>query len=238
MRLFARLMLVTLLGMFALPAHAAPMGPSRIQASYDVYKGNLRGATITETYTRTQDGYRIESVSKASGIVALIKPETIRVISQGQITPHGLRPTSYTNERKLDSERNLRADLDWDTQHITLQDRAGKRSVPLPADTQDRLSAMYQFLFMSLHDATTLDFHMTNGNKVDIYNFLVTRTQDVTVPLGRFKALYVASLAKSGESRTEIWLAVEHDNFPCKMVITDPDGGTLTQVLTRFELEP
>ncbi len=212
-------------------------GPSRVQVSYDVIKDGIKGATITETYARKADGYHIESVFKAVGIVALIKPETISVSSNGIVTSKGLRPNTYSSQRKLDSDRNASADFDWSTNNITLNDRDGKRTLPLPAGTQDRLSAMYQFMFLPLKN-TALDFYMTNGSKVDIYNYLITPDQSVTVPLGTFKALYVASPPKTGESRTEIWLATEHANFPYKMVITAPDGDQFMQVLTQFELTP
>lgn len=222
----------------AVPAPAVVASPSRLEVSYDVLKGRIRAATITETYTRKKDGYRIESVSKAVGFVALIKPETITVVSEGALTANGLRPQTFTNKRELDSERNTSADFDWVANRITLNDRYGKRAASLPAGTQDRLSAMYQFMFAPLKNVSTYDFHMTNGSKVDIYNYLITPDQNVTVPLGTFKSLYVTSTPKAGESRTEIWLATEHANFPYKMTITDPDGDKLTQVLTRFELTP
>jgi hypothetical protein len=221
----------------ALAAPQAPVSPSRIQASYDVLKGGIKGISITETYTRTQERYHIESVSKAVGLLAAFKPETIRVTSEGILTANGLRPLGYIQERKLDRYRNNRADFDWAAGRITLTDRAGERTQPLPAGTQDRLSAMYQFLFAPLKNAAALDFYMTNGSKVDIYHYLVTPDQSVTVPLGTFKAIYVASQPKPGESRTEIWLSAEHGNFPVKMVITDPEGDRLVQVLTKLEVE-
>ena len=217
-------------------AQAAP--PSRIQVSYDILKGSVKAITVTETYTRTQDRYTIESVSKAVGLLAVFKPETIRTTSEGAVTAKGLRPLVYVQERKLDTERNTRADFDWTANSITLTDRTGKHTQPLPAGTQDRLSTMYQFMFAPLQNAATLDFHMTNGSKVDIYNYLVTPDQSVTVPLGTFKALYIASPQKAKESRTEIWLATDHANLPYKMVITDPDGDKLTQVLTQISFEP
>jgi len=222
----------------AIAAAANANTPSHLEVSYDILKDGIKAATIAETYSRKHDDYRIESVSKAVGLLALIKPETIRVVSTGTVTAKGLRPSTFTNKRELDSERNASADFDWKTNSITLNDRNGNRTLALPAGTQDRLSAMYQFLFLPLKNATTLDFYMTNGSKVDIYNYLITPDQSVTVPLGTFKALYVASPPKDGESRTEIWLATEHANFPYKMVITDPDGGKLTQVLTRFDSTP
>jgi hypothetical protein len=237
MTVFIRYIIIGWLLCGAAAAIAAD-GPSRLQVSYDVYKDSFKGVVITETYTRKPDGYHIESESRAIGIVALIKPEIIRVVSVGIVTSKGLRPITFTNQRKLDTERNVSADFDWAAHSITLNDRSGKRTLPLPAGTQDRLSAMYQFMFLPLKNATTLDFYMTNGSKVDIYNYLITPDQSVTVPLGTFKALYVASPQKAGESRTEIWLATEHANFPFKMVITDPDGDQFMQVLTRFDITP
>ena len=221
---------------FVSPLYAAP--PGIIHAHYDLYYGSFKGATVDETFTLKQDHYTIESISRAVGLVALFKPETIRVTSEGMLTSHGLQPLVFASTRKLDSERNTRADFDWTHQQITLTNRSGKRTLPLPPDTQDRLSAMYQFMFLALQNADKLDFHMTNGDKLDIYNYLIAHDQSVTTPLGTFKALYVTSIPEPGSNRTEIWLAAEHSNFPYKMVITDQDGSKLSQVLTNSSLAP
>lgn len=231
-----RVLVTCLLLCFSAPLLAAP--PTRIQANYDVLKGSIRVATITETFTRMHDHYAIESVSEAVGLLAFFKPETIRVNSTGTITAHGLRPMTFISTRKLDADRNARADFDWENHRITLNDRAGQRTLPLPAGTQDRLSAMYQLIFLPLQDMPVLKFFMTNGSKVDDYTYVITPEQSVTVPLGTFKAVYVASPSEKNTSRTEIWLAAEHNNFPYKMVITDPDGGQFTQVLTRIDFTP
>lgn len=229
-------MILCLLLCWISTANAGP--PTRIQAKYDVLKGNIKAATISETYTRTQDGYKIESTWKAVGLLAMFKPETIQVTSTGNVTAQGLRPLTFIHNRKLDSKRNARADFDWNANRITLTNRHGVRTLPLPAGTQDRLSAMYQFMFVSLQNAAKYDLNMTNGSKIDVYNFVITPNQNVTVPLGTFKALYVASPKIANENRTEIWLATEHAYFPYKMVITDEDGSTLAQVLTQLSLEP
>ncbi len=237
MHSFVRMTFCLLLCVIVQPLQAAT-APSRLDIAYDVLKGSMRIAAMTETFVRTGDHYRIESVSEAKGLLALFKPETIRLISEGTLTPSGLRPSFFSSQRKIDVDRNNRADFDWAAGRITLTDRDGKRTLPLPADTQDRLSAMYQFMFLSLDHVARLDFHMTNGSKVDIYNYLVAPSQPVNVPLGTFKALYVSSVPEAGASKTEIWLATEHADFPWKMTITDPDGGAFTQVLTRFDLTP
>jgi hypothetical protein len=234
--MFIRLFTVLLLCATA-SAYAAEV-PDRLEVGYDVFKDDIKAATMTETFTRTGDKYHIESTSHAYGLLALFKPETIRVVSDGSVTEKGLRPATFTNRRELDRERNVSAEFDWDERKITLTDRYGKRTVALPKDTQDRLSAMYQFMFLSLQKPGPLDFHMTNGSKVDIYNYIVKPGESVKIPSGTFKAVYVASVPEKGESRTEIWLSTEHGNFPYKMVITDPDGGKFIQVLTKFNPAP
>lgn len=223
----------------ALPAAARsqPVSITRIDAHYDVFKDDIKIATTTEIFTRTQDGYHIESTTKAAGMLALFKPEIIRITSEGNMTTQGLRPLAYVQERKLDTKRNARADFDWKTNHLTLADRDGKRTLPLPAGTQDRISAMYQFMFTPLQNATGFNFSMTNGSKVSEYNYRITPDQSVTVPLGTFKALYLAYPPQAVEKRTEIWLAIDHGNFPCKMTITESDGSKLTQVLTQIHFE-
>ncbi|MEO6423607.1 MAG: DUF3108 domain-containing protein [Candidatus Nitrotoga sp.] len=216
---------------------SSPVQVKHIDARYDVLKGNIKVATITETYTRMQGVYHIESITKAIGLLAMFKAEVIRLTSEGTLTAKGLRPLTYIQERKLDIERNTRADFDWNTKRITLTDRAGERTLPLPEGTQDRLSAMYQFMFTPLQNAIDLNFNMTNGSKVDVYSYDITPDQSMTTSLGTFKALYVANPPQEGENRTEIWLATEHGNFPYKMTITEPNGDKLTQVLTQIKFE-
>jgi hypothetical protein len=241
MRAMPRMILWLLLCAVAQQVQAAPSAlhqAGRIQAEYDVLKGDIKIITITETYTRTRDHYKIESVSKAVGLLAMFKPETIRTSSEGTLTAQGLRPATFIQTRELDAQRNARADLDWAAGRITLTDRDGKRTQPLRGATQDRLSAMYQFMFVPLQDATALSFNMTNGSKVDEYHYRITPNQNVTVPLGSFNALYLVSSPEASLRQTEIWLATEHANFPYKMIVTESNGDKLTQVLTRFDLEP
>jgi hypothetical protein len=219
----------------AAPLWAAP--PSKIQANYEVSKGSIRVATMAETFTLQRDRYTLESVSEAVGMLSVFKPETIRVTSSGTVAEHGLRPNTYASERKLDTERNTRARFDWAKLQISLADRNGMRLQPLPAGTQDRLSAMYQLMFLPLQNMHVLKLSMTNGSKVDDYTFEITQGESVTVPLGTFRAIHLATPPEANSNRTEIWVDEEH-HFPYKLVITEPDGGQFIQVLTSIEFTP
>jgi len=232
----SRFLIACVLICLSAPLLADP--PSRIQANYEVLKGGIRIAVMTETFSRQQDHYTLESISQAVWPLTMFKAETIWVNSSGIITTQGLRPEAYTSRRKLDEDRDTRADFDWGKRQITLDDRAGRRTLPLPGGTQDRLSAMYQLMFLPLHDMHVLKFYMTNGSKVDDYTFDITHDQAVTTPLGTFNAVYLATPPEKNASRTEIWAVTERANFPYKLVITDPDGDQFTQVLIGIDFTP
>jgi hypothetical protein len=212
--------------------------PSSVRATYEIYKSGIPIGLIEEAYTLSKDRYTLVSTTRATGLLAIFRPGRIILRSNGLVGDHGLKPLNFSDVREGDEGRNRSAEFDWNTMQLTMIEHAQRTVLPLPEDTQDRLSAMYQFMFLSLSKTDKLGFHMTNGGKLDIYDYRITHGQSVTVPLGTFKALYVASVPEAGVNRTEIWLATEHANFPCKMVITDPDGDKLTQVLTKFVFVP
>ena len=218
------------------PAMAA--SPSSVSATYDVYKGSIKIAQIEETYTRQKDRYTLSSTIRPVGLVALIKPGKILYSSSGLVSSKGLQPLRFSDQRERDESRDRIAEFDWNARQLTLINHEQRSVFPLPDGTQDRLSAMYQFMFLSLAKTDTLSFHMTNGNKLDVYNYRITPDQSVTVPLGTFKGLYVASVPEADASRTEIWLVEEHANFPYKMIITDKDGDKFSQVLSKFVFVP
>jgi hypothetical protein len=212
--------------------------PSSVSATYAIYKGSLRIGEIEENYSRDKDHYILSSTTRAVGLLAIFKRGKIIISSRGLVGSKGLKPLFFSDQREGDESKNRQAEFDWVAHKLTLISPTQRKIFALPEGTQDRLSAMYQFMFLSLDNTGTLDFNMTNGNKLDVYNYRITPDQNVTVPLGTFKALYVASVPEAGSNRTEIWLATEHANFPYKMVITDPDGDKLSQVLTKFDLVP
>ncbi|HEX5363334.1 MAG TPA: DUF3108 domain-containing protein [Gallionella sp.] len=220
-----------LLCIIGFPALAAP--PAGIQATYDIYKDSLLIGRIDESYTRDQDRYTLTSTTTPLGLLAVFKPEKIVMHSNGLVDRHGLRPQLFTHRREA-SESS--AEFNWQTMKLTLSQPPNE--FPLQAGTQDRLSAMYQFMFLPLGNVQNVDFAMTNGRKLDSYHYAITRGEPLQTPAGKFDTLYLDSQAKPGESRTEIWLSVQQHYLPCKMIITDADGEHLTQILSKLIIQP
>lgn len=236
-QVLARHLAVVLLCTSAMPLLAAPA--SKIEASFDVNGFGMTLAKITETFTRTEDTYQIESVTQAVGLLARLKPETIHVVSHGKITAQGLLPLSYSLTRKADTHKNASAKFNWETSILTHNDYKGVQDLPLPKGTQDRLSVLYHLPLLVQPGEAEFKFSMTDGNNLEDYDFsLAAGTQNVHVPLGEFKARLISNTPIGETVKYQIWMATEYDNFPCKIVVTDTKGGKLTQVLTGLTITP
>ena len=209
----------------------------RIEATYEVNTKGVKIAVVTEKFIRTGNHYRIESVTKPVGLLALFKPDTLYVVSEGEINTQGLRPQNFVYKRSQEVLKNTEASFDWEQSNLMLSDRYGQRFEPLPADAQDRLSVLYQFRYMALlRERKDVTMHITNGSKIDTRQYLIRPKQTLTVPMGTLETLYLSTPPQSTAWKTEIWLSVENGNFPCKIVLTEDSGDQLTQVLTALSI--
>ena len=218
------------------PALAAP--PASVNANYEVFSNGMKIGQVDEVYSRDKDHYTLTSTTTPLGLLAIFKPEKVFASSNGLITQQGLRPVHYAYQREGDAGKSVSAELDWATRQLTLTTSTQRAQLPLPDGTQDRLSAMYQFMFLNLENVTSLDFAMTNGSKLDNYHYAIGDTQKLNTPAGQFDCRHLDSQAKPGEHRTELWLATRHHNLPCRMIVTDPRGEQLTQVLSSLKIVP
>jgi len=212
--------------------------PSSVKLSYEVFSNGLKIGQIDEVYSRNKDRYTLTSTTTPLGLLAVFKPQKVFVRSSGLINKQGLRPLRFEYQREGDASRSVSAEFDWSAQQLTLINPAIRTPLKLPNGTQDRLSAMYQFMFLTLNKPSRLDFPMTNGSKLDDYHYASGSRQKIDTPAGQCDGLYLDSQAKPGETRTELWLSSQHYNLPCKMIITDGKGEKLTQILSSAKIVP
>ncbi len=219
---------------FCLPVYASSSG---VQARYEISKSGLPLGVIEETYRQKGTHYTLTSITTPLGLMAVFKPGKIIIQSQGLVTRQGLSPLFFADKREQNPEKNTQVEFDWEAKQLTLIHPQQRTTLALPDNTQDRLSALYQFHFLNLDNINSLSFFMTDGRKLDNYYYTLTPQQKLITPAGVFDTLYLDSTAKPGENRTEIWLDATH-HLLCKMIITDGEGGQLTQVLSRLKITP
>ena len=131
----------------------------------------------------------------------------------------------------------MRADFDWQGKRLTIARDGNTDTLPLPPGTQDRLSLMYQFMFIAPDPSQGLEFSMTNGRKLDRYRYTVHSGVEIETPLGRMATVHLVKQHRPDESGAEIWLAPQHRYLPIKMLIQEEDGARYEQVITRLEIK-
>jgi hypothetical protein len=221
------------LAALAIAGHAAQ--PESVKAAYDVYRDGLHVATVQEAYAKNGVRYHIVSESNPAGLLALFVRTKVKVQSSGAVTPAGLRPEQFEYGRLDDASKNVSAEFDWNAALLRTTFDGRNDTLPLAAGTQDRLSIMYQFMFLPAESSRELVFQMTNGKKIEPYRYQLAGSEQLVTPLGKFATLHFVKQREPGENGTEVWLAPEHNRFPVKLLILENDGSKFEQVITELE---
>jgi hypothetical protein len=222
----------------ALAGAASPSPPQALSATYAVYTRGLHIADMHETYEAKGDVYRLTSDTRAVGVVALFRPETVHFVSEGTVTRAGLRPRRFEGKRRDNDPKGVRGELDWATGRLTIHHHGITETLPLPPGTQDRLSVLYQFMFIAPDKAQTLEIPMTNGRKLYHYRYSVQPGVELETALGKITTVYLVKQRKPEESAIELWLSPQHHYLPVKMVVIERNGSRYEQLVTRFDIKP
>jgi hypothetical protein len=230
---FTRVLLCALL--VAMPA-MAQKPPQEVAVSYSVKRGSVAIAIVEERFEAGEQGFRISSETSAVGLFVLIQPKAARFTSSGRITERGLQPRRFEAGRGTDDPRRVSADFDWAQSRLTIKHDGREQTLALPDGTQDRLSAMYQFMFIDLENRRHVEIAMTNGRKFDNYLYTVTPGVEIDTALGRLPTLHLIKRRDPGETQAEIWLSPAHANLPVRMLVIEEDGARYEQTVTRLDM--
>jgi len=227
---------ITLLFAAALPAVAAVTPPQAVQAQYELSLNGAPIAVMQETFEINDRTYQAVSETQAIGVFALVQRRPGRVTSSGEVGSSGLKPKTFDGTRGTGDARRVHADFDWTAGTLTFTHDGRSETATLPPGTQDRLSVMYQFLFLDPARLKGLAFAMTNGRKLDQYRYSIGPDAAIDTPLGRLAVIHLVKQHAAGETATEIWLARDHRLMPVKMRIVEDDGKRYEQVISRLEI--
>lgn len=212
--------------------------PQTVTASYDVRLNGLNVATVNERYEARDGTYRLASSSEPMGLFALVKKLAVRFTSTGEVTGTGLRPRQFEGRRATGEAPEVVAEFDWAGSRLALTHDGKTEALALPPGTQDRLSVMYQFMFVAPELTSQLAVAVTNGRRIDRYVYTVTPDVEQDTPLGRLRTVHLVRLREPGDPENEIWLAPEHGYVPVRMIIVERDGTRYEQLIAKLDLQP
>lgn len=219
-----------LLAVFCAAGYGAE-APKRVTITYQLIRDGFPVATVTEALEHDGKRYAIVSEAVTSGIAALFNKGSIQRGSKGAVTPNGLRPETYRDERSGRTPAVAR--LDWTARSIALDEQGEKQQVALPDPTHDRLSFLYSFAFRTPQGKDYF-FAMTDGRHLTRYHYLVAGKDYLATPMGNLETLKLAKEQDEDGQRSEIWLAADHHWLPVRIRITEKDGTVIDQAVTAI----
>jgi hypothetical protein len=205
--------------------------PGHLRVTYEISAKGMAGDAV-ETLEHDGKTYSIVSETKGRGFLTAFGVLNKR-ISRGRITPQGLRPEEYRDERPFGWVAS--AKFDWDARTIT-QERKGKsETMEMPVGAQDPLSLAYTFAFVPPKDKE-YDFIRADGRGLTPFRFAVIGNEKIPTPLGEIQTLHIAKVRDGPEDKaTDIWFASERDFIPVRVLVVDKDGERADQIVTRID---
>jgi Protein of unknown function (DUF3108) len=200
-------------------AAAAAAPPQHVEIEYELARNGSVLADISQRLDHDGRTYKLSETWKGKGLLSL-KGEATRT-SQGAIAADGLRPQKFEDKR-----------TGRDTQHAEF-DPAAKTAT---LQRQDRLSFIWNFAFAPPAAAATVI--ASDGKSATTYVFQAAGRERVKTPAGEFDALKLVKRRDNPQDKaTEIWLAVDRQYIPVRILIVDKDGTRLDQLAAKISAQ-
>lgn len=230
------LRLAQLLVLFLLfSASLAQALPKNIQLEYEVKRNGKRFATLKESFTQNGKQYSIKSVTRGLGVYALLGER--KLTSTGAVTKEGLKPSRFELRQGKANKKTLIADFNWAKNTLNMQVKGETKSEPLAKGTQDLASYVYQFMFNPPTKAL-IKVALTTGKRLNQYEYkVVARDLKVDAAGVSYKTTQISNDAGANEDKKQLWLAQDQYYLPVRYKLTDEDGDSFEQTLTKIHVE-
>jgi hypothetical protein len=207
---------------------------SFLEMEYDVFRGvgGMKIGITRVNYKSGADGsYSLRSETEAKGLAALILSDNLVQVSEGLVTNKGLQPAEFSYQF---ARKSRQAKFDWQSALLTQQTNKEETTVPLPVGTQDILSFMFQFMFVP--PLQEMELNITNGRKLNHYNYVFEGEETITSKLGDIRTLHISRTGQE-DAKDDLWLAIDKEYLPIKIRKTEKDGSVIEQIVTRLNTD-
>ena len=204
--------------------------PKHAQLTFAVYKGldHFQIGTLDQQLEASGDEYILKAVTRTVGLAKLFKNYQVTQTSRGKSGKQGLQPETFEEEKNNDNDKqNIKATFDWLSQKLRFS-KGGETA--LPAGAQDMLSIFYQLSQLPLN-REIIPLAVSNGKKLEKYEFGVGPEEEITTPMGKLRALHLRKLHAKGESGFEIWIGLEYRLLPVKYLLIEPSDEAAGEIV-------
>ena len=113
--------------------------PTNLELKYELTQNGELLGTVVEKFVSDETGkYHIESATKGIGLYALFGDRVL--ISEGIITPEGLKPKHFELHQGNNVSKDAIVDFDWDNKILITRYKGSETKENIENKTQDLIS--------------------------------------------------------------------------------------------------
>ena len=211
---------------------ALAVPPQRIVIHYDVSYNGLVMAEGRESIQHDDHSYVAESELRGKGVFSVIQRGTVKRTSRGDITPGGLRPLEFRDQRGDRTPEFAR--FDWAARSVSHERDSERKSSPIGEGTHDRVSFVWNFSFVP--PKGQIAAQVVDGRGATQFRYAIAGRETLKTAKGDMEALHLVKIRDPGDAReTELWLAVQRSYIPVRLLVVEKDGTRVDQLVTRIE---
>jgi Protein of unknown function (DUF3108) len=214
--------------------HAAPLPD--FSASYELRIGSLRiGTSTVSLENRPDDGYRYESHSTPTPLVAWLLRDKLHETSTGTLTGDGVRPDQYHYNRSGGKkERVDELVFDWQSMRVSNAVEGSRWEMDIPAGTLDKLASQLGMMLALDQGKTDITFNIADDNKLKEYRFQVVGKETLELPAGTFETVKILRLRENKNRETFVWCAPALNYLPVRIWQREKDDVEYESDLAEF----
>ena len=180
----------------------------------------------------TQNGKEYEGRLEVSALFLGSRVQT----SKGMLGAEGLMPTRFGDKTRSE----LAAHFQRDKGIISFS--ANSPDAPLLKGAQDRLSVVLQLSSLLAADptrfppGTMLSFQTVSQREAEVWQFLVEKEEVLQLPFGEINAIKLnRKPRREFDQQIELWFAPTLGYLPVRLRITNANGDSVDQLLSKAE---
>lgn len=229
-------LITILLCWFATSALANP-SIEEYTAVYALKRGSMKAGEATFVLKRNEDGtFLYESVTRATGLVALFRDDVITESSRLELVDGALRPVHYLYQHEnTNKNRNQEIIFDWERQTAESNNRGAESELELESNSVDRASLPVILRYAILSDNMPRKYVMLDHGKRKNYKMEIEPGSVVKTKAGKFETVLATRRVGANDQQLRIWFATEKDYLPVRIENEDPGGEVTSLELLKID---
>lgn len=183
-------------------------------ADYRIKISLLEGR-LTTTLEKTADGYRAESLIRATGLSQVFANGEIRESSEFALSSEGLRPRHFLSSDSLSREpETVDFTFDWDFGTVTGHWNGEPFENQFDGILHDRVSLQYGLMLNLFNEVQQEQYFLQDAEKLKSLSIRNIGNETLAVPFGQFEATGIQHQADGSSRQTTLWVVEELGYLP------------------------